>query len=560
MSMPLPHRAHRQHCYLCDLPRTPWAMLNDFTEPVCRGCTNYEGPDRIEMVIEAARQMKRVHSLHEGRPGVMKPPPGLPPRPTHDGHDPRGPPALERFPHHDRARSMMDFPGRPAGVGGMPGHLRGAEDGEIQRNSPMPSRLPLHAGLPGLPPHARPVGHPAVTPPIAHVNGKRADRDPDDETSSSDEKRNGQLDDLVRPLQVRDTLGCLATHSPFDVRLKKDLNLTGRVFAFDAKPLGLEFELKVLIEYPVGSGTVYHNQAVVAKQMSHDASKDPTRGPLSPSKSLEYELKPGSGEWRQLNDLLTDPVRFFKEPIKKDLLPTPLVDASVPVLGAGHFFGMPRQLFARPFQPLPPGARMPPIDHRKRKASPDPDSEGKVGEEGGKRWLGGDKPVSFATSGPPSSSSVSPLSNHTGTPPATEAATNGPSPMAALMSVTDTLPPGSPGRARHSPQSPSQHLRPRLSTEGEGGTPEALKCTLCQERLEDTHFVQCPSVSDHKFCFPCSRESIKRQGAGAEVYCPSGKKCPLLGSNVPWAFMQGEIVTILGEDYKELKIKKERDT
>jgi hypothetical protein len=47
--------------------------------------------------------------------------------------------------------------------------------------------------------------------------------------------------------------------------------------------------------------------------------------------------------------------------------------------------------------------------------------------------------------------------------------------------------------------------------------PNSLKCTLCQERLEDTHFVQCPSVPLHKFCFPCSRDSIKRQGAGSEV-------------------------------------------
>jgi hypothetical protein len=40
---------------------------------------------------------------------------------------------------------------------------------------------------------------------------------------------------------------------------------------------------------------------------------------------------------------------------------------------------------------------------------------------------------------------------------------------------------------------------------------QILRCTSCQERLEDTHFVQCPSVNGHKFCFPCSRKSIKRQ-------------------------------------------------
>lgn len=51
-------------------------------------------------------------------------------------------------------------------------------------------------------------------------------------------------------------------------------------------------------------------------------------------------------------------------------------------------------------------------------------------------------------------------------------------------------------------------------------TATTLKCTICQERLEDTHFVQCPSVQLHKFCFPCSRESIKRQGAGSEVNFP----------------------------------------
>ncbi|RXG68331.1 Interferon regulatory factor 2-binding protein-like A [Armadillidium vulgare] len=94
-----------------------------------------------------------------------------------------------------------------------------------------------------------------------------------------------------------------------------------------------------------------------------------------------------------------------------------------------------------------------------------------------------------------------------------------------------------------------------------------LKCTICNERLEDTHFVQCPSVLHHKFCFPCSRESIKRQGAGTEVYCPSNERCPLAGSTVPWAFMQGEIATILGTanilpspSQNESKAKKERES
>jgi hypothetical protein len=137
------------------------------------------------------------------------------------------------------------------------------------------------------------------------------------------------------------------------------------------------------------------------------------------------------------------------------------------------------------------------------------------------------------------------------------------------MSVADNLPPGSPRSAggsppssgaprsasrgsQHSPNSTdlvgsssgrrssgSRHVSSTTVTSTEAGamgpndamtggtadnvaptapaTTTTLKCTLCQERLEDTHFVQCPSVPHHKFCFPCSRESIKRQGAGSEV-------------------------------------------
>lgn len=85
------------------------------------------------------------------------------------------------------------------------------------------------------------------------------------------------------------------------------------------------------------------------------------------------------------------------------------------------------------------------------------------------------------------------------------------------------------------------------------GTP-LLKCTNCRGKLEDTHFVQCPSNIAHKFCFSCCRESIIKQGN--EAFCPSGDKCPLQGSIVPWAFMQEEIETILGEKPEASQDKK----
>lgn len=74
------------------------------------------------------------------------------------------------------------------------------------------------------------------------------------------------------------------------------------------------------------------------------------------------------------------------------------------------------------------------------------------------------------------------------------------------------VPPPTPNPVNGPP--PVDGLPPTSASGTPGPTPTpnpTLKCTICQERLEDTHFVQCPSVSHHKFCFPCSRESIKRQ-------------------------------------------------
>lgn len=230
---------------------------------------------------------------------------------------------------------------------------------------------------------------------------------------------------------------------------------------------------------------------------------------------------------------------------------------------------------------------------RKRKPSPEPEGEAGPPKMNGEAqpWLStaaeGLKipitPTSSFVSPPPPT--ASPHSNRT-TPP--EAAQNGQSPMAALILVADNaggshaakdagLVHSTARRNSSSPPSPSMNQR-RLGPRDAGGPAGAaglepahaaslpdsslaasapLCCTLCHERLEDTHFVQCPSVPSHKFCFPCSRQSIKQQGASGEVYCPSGEKCPLVGSSVPWAFMQGEIATILAGD---VKVKKERES
>ncbi|XP_017795496.1 PREDICTED: interferon regulatory factor 2-binding protein 2 [Habropoda laboriosa] len=476
----------RTQCYLCDLPRMPWAMITEFSEPVCRGCVNYEGADRIDAVLESAKQMKKAHGFHEARSSTSK-------AYRTTGHT-----------EHNGGANLDVLP--------------------IQNTGQNHSRHHNIAGYSQL--HHRNS--------ITEFNSGTSRQQISRQHEETHEIANGMRSNNMRSIPNAH-LAAVAHH----------VNLSHN---------------RGIAQLKRGISTIdedEHAEKRLSLEEQHPVRPPLTRGDSLPAVSLAVSY---------VQDRSKE-----KHPVR-----APSFETATTFKANGAYVG--------PSIPLAPA---------------------NVAANGG------GSPLRPRTSPPPPPPPAQETTNDNSQTNHHQGSSNGPSPMAALMSVADNLaspesvpqPPNNPSPTSRSPPTTATNAQQRSASRGSQHSPNSsgssgrrsscsrhvssttvttssegavaqvagaaeqvsapiLKCTLCQERLEDTHFVQCPSVPHHKFCFPCSRESIKRQGAGSEVYCPSGEKCPLANSQVPWAFMQGEIATILGDDTtgSGLKVKKERET
>lgn len=545
-------------------------MLTDFSEPICRGCCNYEGAERIEYVIEHARNLRKNYEIEKakgliGDQGNYSSTSPSPPYASMNGR------TSVTSPGSALATQRKYFVTNPSPYAMGRGEALGkGMAGSLYPPRVSSSQLPLVKieGNPSGRGYAMPVGmNPVSTARQPGVENEEAARKPFPGPLVTGFPHPGiRATDgghhEEQPRLVRETLSALNMATPFDLRFKKDPSLRARAVHFDvfnkshAPGLG-DYEMKIFIEYPYGSGVYIQSASGTAKQMQNDSLKDVGKSSAASGyKALEYEKVHGSGDWITLGDLVPENVRYFKEPVNQDLLPTPYRENEM-----GN--------------PTPTSALMNRTNSRnprKRRVTPEQEVENdamllKQSKEEGKgansrvsetgKSSGGLTNMSLSSSNPTTaipSASVSPMvSSRPGGQGNVETRSRAQLGVPEHSRLHNGL--GAEGiaalNAGKMSTASAVEKNPTLGAVKDQQTnsvaPGVLTCVLCNGRLEDTHFVQCPSVPHHKFCFPCSRKSIVSQKSeSAEVFCPSGERCPLQGSNLPWAFMPEEIKTIEG--------------
>jgi len=559
-------------------------MLFDFVEPVCRACCNYEGIDKIKEVIENAKAVKSKFEVTGLPNGKLKQQPHSPlqpePQPIRSPHEQlvsflpaaattmsmsrATAPSIATMPRQQapppQATYMIASGARPdMSKVHVVSPCRDIATTKQHPGFPLPGALPpqtafTHMHRVGV---AVPASH-AASIPTSLLQNLHHGHKPLHLTGPEHANPMSHDGTTQRFAQIQDTLNTLSKSPPFRVRFSKDHSLIGRVIAFDAVCRGSDFELKVFIEYPIGSQTVFQSASGAGRQMYGEFRErlgigGGFRGASSNGyKDLEFERLNGEEDWRVLGELLTEEVRFFRGSVKKDLLPTPFLDPKFPNLPPATLNAT-RGFLKNNL-----------LNQRKRVSSSEENGEGEARKErktDGNTTSDEEGRHSHSPKSPrsPSSGQSSPnLINGCSYAPTHSPCTNGSSsptsstghlhkdsgsPVCSLPNGEANSPTGTQSRMSPPLPAPDTSLAP----------PSVMQCLICRRTLDDSRYVQCPSTPAHKFCFCCTQDSIKKQmEKSSDVYCPSGLKCLVVGSNsTPWAFMEHEISQILHPDTNE---------
>ncbi|XP_055332261.1 interferon regulatory factor 2-binding protein 1-like isoform X2 [Paramacrobiotus metropolitanus] len=596
------YRSVRQHCYLCDLPRYPWAMLLEFSEAVCRGCVNYEGPDRIEHVIEDVRQMKRVAGVHDSGGGGAPPPPtsrpangvgAPPPSNKHPPNYPRNPHEMQNG--ESRSGPPHSGPTRGGGIvtqNPVVHHERyGMDVRGVPQPPPAPSGRHPQSGPPPMPPNGpvrgdfgmmnggpNVVEHPGVMVPL-------------DRRGSGMGPVLGPLPRLPPiqppPMPVPGIRSGIPPQS--HGHGLQGIPGPGHASVVQAKrshPMERDEDMlhphrnspPSMMEMPAPSSAKRPHMEM--PQLSLSSSNSSGSSGSHPDLMLRSLPKESSGTTdnirirkehllagtpRNAMPMHMEPPQLIKPPVSIATSPPMSLPSAISALSTNISLSTPSNSGSALSHAQSPmssngSSRGSPPEMANHSASAPPT----LSPTGGSSSVlsVADRPIithSPAHHPLPTSSPIERMeSPHVTSRPYTTHLTHGPRKSISQEERPTMVAMGGREASPSTASSPASGISGAGGATGTGASTQLLRCTICHERLEDTHFVQCPSVAHHKFCFPCSRNSIKKQGAGNDVYCPSGERCPLVGSQVPWAFMQEEIATILGEDYKPAK--KERDS